>query len=159
MLLRGQGKLSVKNVTLTWGSLQVLHTWEPFDCTAYNNINLQLSQGFWFMNMHDCGLFFFNPSKHLSSQGRKFFNTGILEGWIYLLPQVASSYHKYLNIPHCKRSKLSMALNDVHAAVSHLQSCVQPVHLLLTPDKALMVRPTIRAELLKHWYARAFMLN
>lgn len=40
------------------------------------------------MNMHDCDLLFFNPSKYLSSQGHKVFYTGLV-GWFYLLPHTS----------------------------------------------------------------------
>lgn len=53
-----KANLSAKNVLLTWGSWQVLHMWELFDCTAYNYINSELSPGSWFMNLHDCDLLF-----------------------------------------------------------------------------------------------------
>lgn len=55
----GKANLSANNVILTWGSLQVLHKWELFDCTAYNHINPELSPGSWLMNMHDWSLSFF----------------------------------------------------------------------------------------------------
>lgn len=146
----GKANLSVKNVILTWGSLQVLHTWELFDCTVYNYINSELSLGSWLMNMHHCDLFFFfliHQNTFHPRVTRSFTQQSL---WVDFM-----CYHTL----HWKGNKLIMALNGMCAVAKHLLSCVQLVCVLLTPCKALMVRTTIRAELLKYWYARAFMLN
>lgn len=76
-----------KNVILTWGSLQVLHTWDLFDCTAYNYINsaftgLLTYEYAWLWSP------FFNPSKYLSSPGHKVLYTELV-GWFYLLPHTS----------------------------------------------------------------------
>lgn len=133
--------LSTKNVLLTWGNWQVLHMWELFDCTAYNCINSELLPGSWFLNVPDCDLHFLIHQNNCHLRALRSF---IQEpSWVGF-----TCYH----ILHWKGSKQSGAF------ARHLLSCVQLECILLTPCKALMMRPTIK-EPLKHWYVTAFMLN
>lgn len=58
VLWDSKANLSTKNVLLTWGSWQVLHMGQLFDCTAYNYINSELLPGSWYTNVHDYDLLF-----------------------------------------------------------------------------------------------------
>lgn len=111
-----------KNVLLTWGSWQVVHMGQLFDCTAYNYINSELLPDSWFMNVHDCDLFFKNSSKYLSLQGNKIFYSKILVSWFYFTYFTENEANQGVHVCICKAS------SELCAAGMH------PAHILQSPD-------------------------
>lgn len=129
----GKANLSVKNVILTWGSLQVLHTWELFALFIITlTLSFHCALALWIC-IAVVSFFLIHQNTFHPRVIRSFTQQPL---WVDF-----TCYH----IPHWTGNKLSAAPNDMCAVANHRLSCVQ--------------RTTVRAELLKHWYARALMLN